>query len=100
MNPSRARLLAAVVLLLSLPTNLLILLAARHGVVTRDPQIYLSRDEAQALDWLEANTPETALVLASPDMGMFIPAHTGRRVIYGHPFETVDVGQTNLAINF
>jgi hypothetical protein len=21
---------------------------------------------------------------------MFIPAHTGRRVIYGHPFETVD----------
>ena len=23
-------------------------------------------------------------------MGMFIPAQTGRRVIYGHPFETVN----------
>jgi hypothetical protein len=28
------------------------------------------------------------LVLAAPETGLFIPAHTGQRVFYGHPFET------------
>jgi uncharacterized membrane protein len=26
-------------------------------------------------------------------MGLYIPAYTGRRVIYGHPFETVNAEQ-------
>ena len=26
-------------------------------------------------------------------MGLFIPAYTGRRVLYGHPFETVNAKQ-------
>ena len=30
------------------------------------------------------------MILASPEMGLFIPAYTGRRVLYGHPFETPD----------
>ena len=30
------------------------------------------------------------LILSSPEMGLFIPAQTGRRVLYGHPFETVN----------
>lgn len=84
-----ARLLAVLMLVFPLPTNLLVLLAAQHGVQTRDPALYLSRGEAQALEWIAQNTPEQALILASPEMGLFIPAYTGRRVIYGHPFETV-----------
>ena len=30
-----------------------------------------------------------ALGQASPQTGLFIPAEPGRRVLYGHPFETV-----------
>jgi hypothetical protein len=45
------------------------------------------------LDWIAANTPQKALILASPEMGLYIPAYTGRRVIYGHPFETVNAEQ-------
>jgi hypothetical protein len=41
------------------------------------------------MSWIVENTTDNALILASPSMGLFIPAYTGRRVIYGHPFETV-----------
>lgn len=85
----RAGALPLLVFLLALPSNLLVLLAANHGMQTHDPLLYLSREEAEAMDWIDAHTPPDALVLAAPDSGLFIPALTGRRVIYGHPFETV-----------
>lgn len=83
------RLIPVVILLLALPTNLLVLSAVLHGTRIHDPLLYLTRDEAKALEWIEANTPRDSLVLASPEIGLFIPGWTGRRVIYGHPFETV-----------
>jgi hypothetical protein len=86
----KRRLLPLVVFILSLPTTLLILLAAQHGIQTQDAQLYLTRDEMQAFTWLSANTPPDSLVLAAPETGLFIPAFTGRRVLYGHPFETVN----------
>lgn len=85
----RLRVLPLVVFLLAVPSNLLVLLAGSHGAQTHDPLLYLTRGEAGALEWIRANTPEEALVLAAPQTGLFIPAHTGRRVLYGHPFETV-----------
>ena len=75
---------------LSIPTNLLVLLIGFFGVRTLDPIYYLSRAEVQAFNWIESNTIPGSLVLAAPDTGLFIPGHTGRRVIYGHPFETVN----------
>ncbi|MGW8224282.1 MAG: hypothetical protein ACWGOY_01015, partial [Anaerolineales bacterium] len=55
--------------------------------------IYLSGDEILGLTWLENHTGEKALILASPQMGLYIPAYTGRRVFYGHPYETADALQ-------
>ncbi len=89
-RPEIFRLLGLLVLLISLPTNLLVLLAARHGITTRDPALFLTSGEKAALDWIAEETALDALVLAAPDTGLLIPAHTGRRVIYGHPFETVN----------
>jgi hypothetical protein len=89
-KPRRFGFLTLCIFLLALPTNLVILLIAQNGIINRDPAIFLSKSEFQALDWLETNTEPEALVLSSPDMGLFIPAYTGRRVIYGHPFETVN----------
>jgi len=37
-------------------------------------------------------------VLTSPEMGLFIPAWSGRRVVYGHPFETVDAERTKARV--
>ncbi len=83
---------------LALPSTLLVLLLGQFGIISRDPLFFLEKREMQALEWLEANTSTNALVLASPRMGMFIPAHTGRRVIYGHPFETVNAAEEEAAV--
>ena len=89
----RARLALTATLVLALPTNLIVLLAAFSGIQSHNSLLYLQRSEAQALVWIEQNTPPHALILAAPDTGLWIPAHTGRRVIYGHPFETVNAEQ-------
>ncbi|HTP06829.1 MAG TPA: hypothetical protein VMP08_01160, partial [Anaerolineae bacterium] len=74
----------------TLLTSVFIELALFGGAATRDPRIYLTTNEAAALTWLQANAAHDAVVLASPEMGGFIPAFAGQRVIYGHPYETVD----------
>ena len=83
-------------LLLTAPSVLVVLLGPVWGeapVVSArgtPPLVYLTRDEARALVWLRKNTPADALVLAAPDTGAIIPAWSGRRVLYGHPMETLD----------
>jgi hypothetical protein len=96
--PRRLWALPLLLFLLALPTNLLVLLAALHGVQTRDPMLFLSRSEALALEWIQQETPPDALILAAPDTGLFIPAHTGRRVLYGHPFETANAEKEKAAV--
>jgi hypothetical protein len=92
------RRLAALTFGLSLPTTILVLMIGFFGMLKQAPLLYLTQGESQALQWIEANTPTHALVLASPEMGMFIPAHTGRQVIYGHPFETVNAIQEETTV--
>jgi hypothetical protein len=93
LQPGRLRRFCiALLFCLAIPSNLLVLLTARQGAATHDPLLYLSRSEARAFEWIAANTPPDALILAAPESGLFIPAHTGRRVVYGHPFETANAG--------
>jgi hypothetical protein len=71
-------------------TSIFIELALFGGAAAHSSSIYLSTNEAAALSWLQQNAPTEAVVLASPEMGGFIPAFSGQRVVYGHPFETVN----------
>lgn len=88
-NKTLKRWLWPAVLILSLPSNLLVLLLGFYGIQSRDPSLYLSRPEYDALLWVEQFTEPDSLIIASPEIGNYIPAHTGRRVLYGHPFETI-----------
>jgi hypothetical protein len=87
-----------VVLILSLPSNLIVLFLGIYGIQTRAPSLYLSKYEYEALMWLDQSTDPETLILASPEMGNFIPAQTGRRVLYGHPFETVNAEEQEALI--
>ncbi len=80
-------------------TTLLVLMLALAGGLEHDPRLFVSADEAAAMDWLKRNTPREVVVLASPEMGTFIPAWAGRRAVYGHPFETVNAEQTRARID-
>jgi len=94
----RARAIGMAALVLTFPTLLLVVLAGQFGALAHDPLLYLTHGEAQALTWIETNTPPQAVLLAAPQTGLFIPAHTGRRVLYGHPFETVQADVEESAV--
>lgn len=79
-----------VFLIVSFLTNGLVILVGSYGITSRNPNLFLTRHEVDGLNWLRDNTPAQSLILASPQMGTAIPAFTPHRVIYGHPFETVD----------
>ncbi|MBE9523998.1 MAG: hypothetical protein IMY76_02795 [Chloroflexi bacterium] len=74
--------------LLILPTNIIIIMTSIFGILMLDEKIYLSQNELHAIRWLDEQTDPEALILAGPDMGLWIPVYSGQRVIYGHPFET------------
>ena len=89
-SPAKRALILGVLIVLTVPSNLFVLMASMAGAAQHDLRLYLYRDEAEAMTWLEENTQPTDIVLASPEMGLFIPAWAGNRVLYGHPFETVE----------
>jgi hypothetical protein len=48
----------------------------------------VAEPDQRAMEWAGANLPSAALVLAGPLTGNRLPAFSGLRVLYGHPFET------------
>jgi hypothetical protein len=80
-------------LVLSIPTNLIVIASGIQAAVKLDPQIYQEEFIYSALDWIGDHAAEDAVILADEEMGLLIPSRTGRNVIYGHPFETVNAGQ-------
>lgn len=82
-------LLPGSVVVLSVLTNVVVLLSGVYGANTLDPSLYITKAESRAFAWIEENTADQALVLAAPDTGLVLPVYTQARVLYGHPFETV-----------
>ena len=74
---------------LSLITNLIVLTGIFMGLKNHDPHFFLSRDEAEAISWMDTNAADQAVVMASPALGNFIPARADLKVVYGHPFESI-----------
>jgi hypothetical protein len=97
-NRRIAFVVVSLVILLILPTNMMIILGGIRAVQIREPKLLLSQEEVDGLNWLTSNSNQDALVMASPQMGLFIPAYTGRRVLYGHPFETVKASEMETAV--
>ncbi len=77
-------------MVLVIPTNIIIAVSGIQAAARRDPKIYLERDIYNGLTWIKDKAAPDALVLADEKLGLYIPSVTGRRVIFGHPFETVN----------
>jgi hypothetical protein len=60
------------------------------GHLVTASNFYLSDGEWAALAWLRDEGEPGAVVLCSPQTGLFVPAWAGQPVVYGHPFETVN----------
>ena len=83
---------------LVLPSNLLVYFATVAAVQRRDPAIFMTAPEAAALAWLAEHAAPGAIVAASPQLSLFVPARSDARVVYGHPFETVDAAAHRQAV--
>jgi hypothetical protein len=84
-----ARLERALVPLFCLSSVLVLAIALRFasGVY---PEIYLSADQVQAMQWLSTHHGPADRVLSSPGDGLYIPAWSGVPVYLGHYSETLD----------
>jgi hypothetical protein len=78
-------------------TNAAFLAALVAAGLTRNPSLFLTRDEAATADWLEANA-RGSVVLAPPRLSTWLPGMAGVRVVYGHPMETPDAEQALLDV--
>lgn len=81
---------SAILFCIILPTNLIVILSGIQAAAFQDKQVYLSSDLMKSLVWLDDNTSRDSLVLASEKNGLYIPSISGRKVVYGHPFETIN----------
>ncbi len=86
--PLRSAVIILIVLII--PTNIIILVSGIQAAVLTDEKIYHEREIYSGLDWINENTAPGDLILADEEVGLLVPSITGRRVIYGHPFETVN----------
>jgi hypothetical protein len=87
---SLSRVLMTALTVLSLFTNLIIVWGGLSAARQHDPALFINANEADALDWLSQNASTGDIVLASPEIGLLIPARSNLRVLYGHPFETLN----------
>ena len=83
---------------LILPTNIVVILSGIQAASSQDQKIYISSAISEGLDWIKGNSEQDAIVLASGNNGLFIPSMTGRKTVYGHPFETIDAEKEKIFV--
>ena len=82
--------LIPIVIAISLPTNILVIALGFFASQTQAAELYIRPSEYQAYEWIAKNTDQNAVIMSSPETGARIPGRTGRRVVYGHEFETIN----------
>lgn len=98
-TPERWRSPALIALfVLLVPSNLLVLGIPLFGAVANpesglDSGLLVEDDYWQMVQWLDRNGEENAVVLAAPNISLWIPAYTDQVVVYGHPYETIHAQQ-------
>ncbi len=76
-----------------LPSHILALGVPLFGIVNPqaglEERLLVERDYWGAMVWLRQNGSPDDVVLSSPNVSLWIPAYGDKRVVYGHPFETL-----------
>jgi hypothetical protein len=98
-DKQKNRLLVGVLISFSLISNLIMIISGFVGMKSFQPILYITKSEYEGLKWISSKANTDDLVLSTSRMGLFLPAYTGRRVIYGHPFETVNASINEKIVN-
>lgn len=76
------------------PTNVFVLGIPLFGAVVNsdsgiDAGMLVESDYWEIIQWLGDHGGKDAVVLAAPNISLWIPGYTEQVVVYGHPFETI-----------
>lgn len=89
----RYRLFGLVIPLMML-TQVFVLLTPLFPLIANRPEnsqgLFLQRDYVAAFEWLRDRARLDDVVLASEQVSLWLPSWAGMRVVYGHPYETLD----------
>lgn len=88
----RYRLLVVMLPLMALTHLFVLFVPTLPALINRPEQsqgLFLERDYVVAFDWIDRHTGPRDVVLASEIVSQWLPGWSGVRVVYGHPFETL-----------
>jgi len=88
-QPKLRRFVTTAIILLTIPSNLLLVATSLVQVSRLSSPIFHEGMELEAMDWLAAHTQPSDTVLSSHQIGNYIPARAGNRVFLGHGPETI-----------
>jgi hypothetical protein len=97
----RMRVLAALLPVLAASQLLVLMLPLQPiagGDFANTSGMLLQRDYLESFHWLREQTGPADVILAAPEVGVWVPVWTRSRVIYGHPLETVDAASKRNAV--
>jgi hypothetical protein len=82
-----------------LPSNLLLFSGSVNAINNHDPIFFINENVSKAIEWFETNAEEESVVLANEENGLIIPALARFKVVYGHPFESINAEETRIFVN-
>lgn len=89
----RYRLFGLVIPIMML-TQIFVLLTPLLPLAINKPEdsqgLFLQRDYVAAFEWLQKRARLNDVVLASENVSLWLPSWAGMRVVYGHPYETLE----------
>ncbi len=84
---------------LVLPSNLLIFSGSVNAINNQDQFFFIDKGLVNSITWLTRNHSHGDVILADVENGLKIPALGPFKVVYGHPFESIDADQTEQSVN-
>jgi hypothetical protein len=84
---------------LVLPSNLLLFSGSVNAINNHDQIFFINEDVDKAIEWLETNAKEESVILANEENGLIIPALARFKVVYGHPFESINAEETRIFVS-
>lgn len=82
-----------------LPSNLLLFSGSVNAINNYDPIFFIHENVTEAIEWLKTNAEDGSVILANEENGLIIPALARFKVVYGHPFESINADETRIFVS-
>ena len=82
-----------------LPSSLLIFTGSLNAITGFDSIFYYKKNIASSSEWLSTNIADKSVILTNEENGLIVPALANFKVVYGHPFESINAERTKQDIN-